>query len=269
MARRVAAAQELSLARRDLDRIAALPQVASRREAESAEARLRAAEAAGEAAVAEVAILEAAARGAEDSATRHVLEAPVDGVITTADVTHGEAVDAGHVLYTILDPARLSVRADVPEGQAHALLSLAPGAEARVVPAGGRPGGADAGATATAPARFAGASRSIDSATRSVAAYFDVAEGGHALLEGQLVDVLVASAATVRGFLLPASAVVAVDGQPVVFAHAAAEAFVPRPIRLGVTDGDSVEVLEGLDGGERVVVSGASQVRAALLAGGR
>jgi multidrug efflux pump subunit AcrA (membrane-fusion protein) len=46
-----------------------------------------------------------------------------------------------------------------------------------------------------------------------------------------------------------------------------AEEFAPRDVELGLASGDQVEVLSGVEAGERIVVSGTSQVRAALLAG--
>ena len=107
--------------------------------------------------------------------------------------------------------------------------------------------------------------RTVDAATRTVPAFFE-AEGGM-LLEGQLVEVHVDTGTTARGFVVPASAVVDVGGRRIVFAHVHAEEFAPREVVLGLGVGDDIEVNSGIQPGDRIVMRGAFQVRAALLSG--
>ena len=68
---------------------------------------------------------------------------------------------------------------------------------------------------------------------------------------------------TAAGPVVPLSAIVDDNGQEVAYVEAEGEAFERRPLRLGVRDGDRVEVLEGLRLGERVVTRGANLVRLA------
>ncbi len=256
-AHRVAAAEELAVAERQARRAESLPEIFSLREREEAAARFATARAADEAARRNVSVLRAAVEGGQGSATRHVLAAPIDGVIQSGIVTAGEAVDVGAHLLTVLEASSMWIRVDLPEGEA-GTLRLAAGAEALATsPASRTP----------VVATFVSAASSVDPATRTVAAYFETSASGGRLLEGQLVDVLVPTGAARRGFVIPASAVVNVSGKTVVFAHVHAEEFAPRDVELGVATGDVVEVLSGLRGGDRVVTSGAFQVRAALLAG--
>jgi len=77
----------------------------------------------------------------------------------------------------------------------------------------------------------------------------------------------VLSGQEVKGLAIPVSAVVDDGKQEVVFVLASGEAFERRPVRLGVRDGDWVQVLDGLASGERVVTRGAWQVRLAAAGG--
>ena len=56
---------------------------------------------------------------------------------------------------------------------------------------------------------------------------------------------------------LPKQAVIEVGGQAFVFVQAADGRYVRRPVVTGTMSGDSIEIREGLQAGERVVVKGA------------
>lgn len=257
-ARRVAASKELALARSQSERYESVPEVISRREREEASARLESARAADEAAERAVQVLRASAGGTRASATRYVVAAPLDGVITSGTATLGEAVEAGHRFFTIVDMSRPWVRVDVPESNA-ALLALPAGSQARIASA--------SSASVSIAATFVSASRSVDPATRTVPVYLEADGSSGALLEGQFVEVHADTGAATTGFLVPSSAIVEVSGRTVVFSHVHAEEFAPRDVQLGVASEGNVEVLSGISEGERIVVTGASQIRAALLSG--
>lgn len=257
-ARQVAAAGELQVAQKQWERVEALPEIVSQREREEAEARLATARAADEAARRNRDILAASVQGGRSSAARYALAAPIDGTITQASATIGEAVEAGRRFFSIVDTSRLWVRVDVPESDASVLV-LQPGAPASVVITGA--------AGEPVPATFVSVARTIDLATRTLAAFFEAKDPSGRLVEGRLVDVLVETGGTAPGFMIPASAVVNVSGKTVVFVHVHAEEFAPRDVVLGLTSGSDIEIISGLHASDRVVVSGAFQVRAALLSG--
>jgi multidrug efflux pump subunit AcrA (membrane-fusion protein) len=62
---------------------------------------------------------------------------------------------------------------------------------------------------------------------------------------------------------VPASAVLDENGIAVVFVMKDGESFERRPVRVGVRDGDWIEVVEGLEPGQRVVSRGAYLVKLA------
>ena len=67
------------------------------------------------------------------------------------------------------------------------------------------------------------------------------------------------------GIAIPESAVVDDGGRPVVFVQTGGESFERRPVRLGGRAEGFVEVISGVEPGERVVSRGAYLVRLAAL----
>jgi RND family efflux transporter MFP subunit len=254
----VAAEQELRLARAELERVEQLSRLSSRKELESARARVASAAAADGAAKRSVDVLRDALRRTAGSATRQVLASPIGGVVSEAHATAGHDVEQGERLLVVFDPSRVMVRADVPEAD-WAAMRLGEGATAKVVSRASPASPVDAQFVASAP--------TVDPSSRTVAVYFEADNPAGVLLENMLVDVLVETGQQAMGFVVPSSSLVTVSGKDVVFVHSRAEEFVPRDVSVGLVSGDEVEVRGGLREGDRVVVAGAFQVRAALLAG--
>lgn len=257
-ARLVAAEGELRVTERQWQRLAALPEIVSQRERDEAEARLATAGAAADAARRARDVLASSVGGGRSSAARYVLTAPIDGVITRASATIGEAVEAGRVFFSIVDTRHLWVRVNVPETDA-SVLSLAAGAKASIVPTSSTAEPVDAA--------FVSAARTIDPTTRTIAAFFETADSRDRLVEGQIVEALVETGGTSEGMIIPASAIVDIAGRLIAFVHVHAEEFAPREVVLGLASAGNVEVRSGLREGDRVVTTGAAQVRAALLSG--
>ena len=66
---------------------------------------------------------------------------------------------------------------------------------------------------------------------------------------------------------IPRSAVIEINGQDVVFVQRSGESFTRRRVVLGEVDPTHVEVLGGIEPGERVVVEGGFDVHVASLSG--
>jgi len=62
---------------------------------------------------------------------------------------------------------------------------------------------------------------------------------------------------------VPASAVIDENGMATVFVMTGGESFERRQVRIGARDGDWVEVVDGLESGQRVVSRGAWLVKLA------
>ena len=90
---------------------------------------------------------------------------------------------------------------------------------------------------------------------------FEVPNANRQLKAGMFVRAQVFTAATVRGIVIPLSAVVDEDGQPVAYVEAEGELFERRPLKLGARQGDLIQIVEGLNAGDRVVTRGAYNIR--------
>ena len=181
------------------------------------------------------------------------LVAPVSGVIAAANVVAGQVVDAREVLFEIVDPARLNVEASVFDA---ALLSNI--ASASASPSAG----------VHIPLAFVGAGRALREGAIPVLFKTAAPKSGSpanaalvALAVGQPVKVLVQTKEQVKGFAVPAGAVVKnASNQDMVWVHTGAELFVPRMTRAVPLDGATVSVVDGLKAGDRVVTQGAPLV---------
>lgn len=177
--------------------------------------------------------------------TREALLAPVAGVIATADVVTGQVVDAREALFRIIDPNRLRVEAIAHDAAVAGNIASA---------SAGIEGGA------TLALEFIGAGRVLRE--QAVPVQFRIqALKDTPLAVGQPLKIVAQSKSTVDGVAIPASAIVKNPGnQDIVWVHAGAERFVPKAVRHVPLDAGTVTVVDGLNGGERVVVQSAPLV---------
>lgn len=176
------------------------------------------------------------------------LIAPVSGVIASANAVAGQVVDARELLFEIVDPARLRIEATAADP------AVAQDLDGASVVVGVR----------AVPLEFVGAGRVMRG--QAVPLVFRAREAALASLAvGQPVAVTVRTRTAQSGVPVPASALLrSAANTPVVWVKTQAERFEPRPVRAQPLDGARVLVVDGLAGGERVVIDGApllNQVR--------
>ena len=175
-----------------------------------------------------------------------VLVAPVSGVIAAAHAMAGQVVNAGEVLFEIVDPARLVVQASAFDA---ALLGNI--ASATASPSAGT----------TVALRFVGAGRTLQEGAIPLQFNTVASNGAVALAVNQPVKVYVQTKDTVKGFAVPTGAVVKnPSNQDIVWVHTGPEVFEARTIRAVALDGANVSVVDGLKAGDRVVTQGAPLV---------
>jgi RND family efflux transporter MFP subunit len=236
-----------------LDRVRKLAAAGARtdREVQEAEFALKSARASLDAARRLQAAYERSGATAEGG---FALAAPIAGVVVGVHAAAGEHVPSERAVVTILDSSLVHVVARVPEAD----LALARAAGAALVePATSR------GKAAPFEARLVHAGLEVDPETRTVAYVFEAANPDGLLRIGLALTLHLETARAEEALALPASAIVEEEARPVAFVQAAGETFVKRRLRLGIRDGDWVQVLDGLSPGERVVVKEAFAVRLA------
>lgn len=197
--------------------------------------------------------LEALGVSADSGAALRV-RSPIDGVVVSRSLILGERVDAGAPLFVVADTRMLWARFRVPVTDAGRLPEVR-GANFSVE-------GSDLVYRAGQPVS---AAQVVDPATRSMAVTFGVANPGGGLRAGMLARGHLLMGTTVEGTAVPVSAIRMEDGVAVAYVQVGGELFQRRVLALGPSDGEWVLVTSGVTAGERVVVTGAYQVRLASL----
>jgi multidrug efflux pump subunit AcrA (membrane-fusion protein) len=173
------------------------------------------------------------------------IAAPEDGFVTARHVSTGQKFERGDELFRIADLRRVWIVADVF------------GLDAEYVKAG-----------ATADVFLPGRARpfkarvssdvlpQFDAARQSVSVRLEADNPGYLLRPDMFVDVEV-SLALPPSIAIPADAILDAGATRTVFVEKSDGVFEPRVVQTGWRFGGQVEIVRGLDAGERVVVSGA------------
>jgi RND family efflux transporter MFP subunit len=222
--------------------------ISSRADVESAEAALKVAEGRHQDAIEEVRNRQAvlAQRRAELELAREqlastVLRAPFDGHILNRPAELGQYLPAGTPVATIVRVDLLRLRAEIPEREA---VSVREGQPVRVSLE------QDARTYAGEIARL---SPAISSDNRTLLVEAAIRNEPPVLRPGAFVRAEIVVQTGVPALLMPVSAVVSFAGVDKVFIVEDGKA-VEKRVTLGRREGDAVEVLEGLAGGEQVVL---------------
>jgi cobalt-zinc-cadmium efflux system membrane fusion protein len=221
-------------------------------EARAAERQARARLTAAEASLAQYNA--ARAGGTADAEGLFVARAPVSGVIARRDAATGANVQAGTLLFQVVDTAQIHIVGQVPESETPR-VRLVSGAEIEVP---GRPDRVPAG-------RLVSIGKVLDPESRTLPITFAFENRALALPVGQSVFLHLLMQSTAPRPVVPAAAVVDDAGRPVVFVQREGERFERRDVTLGARTGDLVQITKGVTAGERVVTRGAYLVRLASL----
>lgn len=188
------------------------------------------------------------------------LRSPIDGVVSFAEVMPGAVVEPGKHLVSVVNSDRLWLEAKVFESEAPR-IERSPGASFSV-------SGFDRDFTVSEPTgRRVAVGAVVDKATRTVSVIFEFPNPGGVLKPGMFAKVTLYTGETVRGVAIPESAVVDDNGKPTVFVMDGGESFFKRAIRPGVRSGGYIQILEGVEEGERVVSRGAYEMKLSTATG--
>ena len=242
----------LLLAQREHERLAKLAGIATDKDITAARNALEVAKAKRDGYTEQVALLDAASTTGALAQKRRVIRAPLDGMISRTHVTIGENISRDKALFQIVDTAELLVEASVFENDIAAILA----ARRAFFTVEAFPG-------ESFPARIVSRGATIDERTRALPVLFAVANGAGRLFGGMFGRVYIETGAKVSGIAVPKSAVVELDGQPMVYVKTGGEQFTPRPVQVLERLGDRLVLTDdgALKADDRIVVQGIYQVR--------
>jgi RND family efflux transporter MFP subunit len=179
------------------------------------------------------------------------IKAPVAGVVTVKHVERGGAVSANQAMFEIADDATLVVRVRVSELD---VVTLERGRPVTLL--------VDAYPEARIPGRIRRIFPSADAASRLVPVEVELGPRprGVDVRPGFLARVEFALERRQGVLAIPAAAVGVSEGNAFVYV-VSADTLVRRPVQTGLTASGWIEVVDGLEAGERVVSSGHSNLR--------
>jgi membrane fusion protein, heavy metal efflux system len=188
---------------------------------------------------------------------RVAIRAPLDGVVVSREVTLGQAVQAATDAFRVADLSHLWVNLDVYEKDLEAVH-----VHERVdVTTESLPGRVFSAHVAYVEPR-------VDDKTRTARVRIEMDNEAGALRPGQFVS------ARLHGdpkqplspvLAVPRRAVLSVDGKHLLFVRRGDRRFEQRPVELGASGGDLVEIVRGVAEGDSVVTDGAFLLKSELL----
>jgi len=185
------------------------------------------------------------------------IKSSLTGFIKTLFKSEGEYVEAGEPLAVITQNKRLTIVADINQsdydqlnnsisanfllnGQVHSLEEY--------------------------NGRLLSYGKSVSSEHPKIPVYFELDNTGN-LLSGSFIEVWIRTNTNNTGLKVPTSAIMEEFGAFSVYVQTGGESFEKREVELGVSDGIYVQVISGVEEGERVVTKGAYQVKMASMSG--
>lgn len=176
--------------------------------------------------------------------SKTVIRAPISGVVSIRQVQVGQHLRPGDQLYTITDVDPLIADIFLPEREA---MLLTPGREVRIVP--------KSDLSIVFPGKIRMVSPIVDPQTGTVKVTVETSKLPASVRPGSFVQVNVVKETRPESILVPREAVIRELNNAHLFVAKEGKAE-KRDVEVGIEEGGFVEILGGLEAGEKVIVAG-------------
>jgi HlyD family secretion protein len=174
------------------------------------------------------------------------IRSPINGVVTDRPLYPGEMAAAGTPLLTVMDTSEVTARAHIPQ-QVAALLKVGDSASITA-----------SGVEQPIPAKVSLVSPALDASSTTVEIWVLAKNPGAKLKPGSSVQVSITARSVPDALTIPSVALLTgQDGTTSVMLAASDGHAHQKNVKVGIREGDSVQIVEGLSAGDRVVASGA------------
>jgi multidrug efflux pump subunit AcrA (membrane-fusion protein) len=185
-------------------------------------------------------------QGAQAQLSYSEIRSPVNGVITDRPLYPGEMAAAGTPLLTVMDISSVIAKAHIPQDEAAALKVGDKGT--MTVPGIAEP--INGKVTVVSPA--------LDPNSTTVEVWFEAKNPRHELKPGTSVHLSLTAQTVKDALVVPASSVLtAPDGTTTVMIAGSDGLAHQKAVKLGIRNGDDVQIIEGVNQGDKVVSNGA------------
>jgi RND family efflux transporter MFP subunit len=172
-----------------------------------------------------------------------VVRSPISGAVKEKHASRGSYLMVNGKIVTLVKINPLRLRADIPESSVAAVRT---GQTINVT--------VDAFPNRPFTGRVVRIGPSLDEKTRALTVEAEVANSGNLLRPGMFAKSRLITSANAPAVMVPQRAVVTVAGLSKVFVIESGKA-VERVVKTGATDGDLIEIVEGVKDGEAVATS--------------
>jgi HlyD family secretion protein len=184
--------------------------------------------------------------GAEAQLSYSEIRSPIAGVVTDRPLYPGEMAAAGIPLITVMDVSKVIARVHIPQNDA-ALLKVGDPAK---ITASGIDDQVDGKITVVSPA--------LDPSSTTVEVWIEAVNPKQQLRPGSTAEVSMVAKSVNDALVAPASALLTgSDGATSVMVAGADGRAHQKAVKVGIKQGDSVQLLEGVQAGDQVVTAGA------------
>jgi multidrug efflux pump subunit AcrA (membrane-fusion protein) len=186
---------------------------------------------------------------AKKAVTDTVVRSPISGAVKEKHASRGAYLTVNGKIVTLVKINPLRLRADVPESSAAAVRT---GQTVNVT--------VDAFPNRTFTGRVVRIGPSLDEKTRALTVEAEVANSGNLLRPGMFAKSRLITSANAPAVMVPQRAVAPAAGLSKVFVIENG-AVVERIVKTGASDGDLIEIVEGVKDGETVATSNLDKLR--------
>ncbi len=184
--------------------------------------------------------------GAEAALSYSEIRSPIDGVVTDRPLYPGEMAAAGTPLLTVMDISQVIARAHIPQPEA-ALLKVG---DKVTITAPGEDQPVDGKVTVVSPA--------LDPNSTTVEIWVQANNPEQRLKPGTGVQLSMLAQTVPDALVIPAASLLtAQDGSTSVMAVGSDNRAHQKSVRVGIHQGDQVQIVEGVQAGDKLVASGA------------
>lgn len=184
--------------------------------------------------------------GASAQLSYSEIRSPIDGVVTDRPLYPGEMAASGTPLITVMDTSQVVARAHIPQ-QESALLKAGDAATVAV------PGLDD-----PVPGKVSLVSPALDPGSTTVEVWVQMKNPSGRLRPGTSVRLSIVAKSISDALVVPAAAILTeADGSTTVMVAGTDGRAHQKPVKTGIRDQGRVQILQGLQSGDKVVGSGA------------
>src|SRR5579859_229611 len=184
--------------------------------------------------------------GAQAQLSYSEIRSPIDGVVTDRPLYPGEMAAAGTALLTVMDISSVIAKAHIPQDDAAALkvgdkgTMTVPGIEEPI----------EGKVTVVSPA--------LDPNSTTVEVWLEAKNPKQALKPGTSVQLSLTAQTVKDALVVPASSVITTpDGATAVMLAGADGRAHQKPVKLGIRNGDDVQIVDGVTPSDKVIAVGA------------